>query len=220
MKYLKVIVPMLVLAALLVTAMPAAADDPFGGPIPSKTSGDGSTTWAAIYIGDDGMWTGKIAAGASMWFKADAWANKHEQVWLDDQLPGSTTWSGSSNWSALNYVKGSSPSDPKNLTYTIDGTQNANYIHGFAMRIYDQTNLFPNYYYPAPNAFILTTRACRDGSPAMVACKTHGWGSFNFGQPSHLLWYEGNFPGWIYIRVYNQMLYDGWFTIGTKRDNL
>jgi len=53
MKNMKWIIPLAVVVVLLMVALPAAADDPFGGP-PSKTSGNGTTTWGAIYIG--GTW--------------------------------------------------------------------------------------------------------------------------------------------------------------------
>lgn len=53
MKYMKYIVPLAAVILLLMIAMPAVADDPFGGP-PSKTSGNGTSTWAAIYVG--GTW--------------------------------------------------------------------------------------------------------------------------------------------------------------------
>lgn len=56
MKHLKWLVPLAVVVLLLAIAIPAAADDPFGGP-PSKTSGNGTSTWAAIYIGSD--WSNK-----------------------------------------------------------------------------------------------------------------------------------------------------------------
>ena len=50
MKNMKWIIPLAVVVVLLMVALPAAADDPFGGP-PSKTSGNGTTTWGAIYVG-------------------------------------------------------------------------------------------------------------------------------------------------------------------------
>lgn len=53
MKNMKWIIPLAVVVVLLMVALPAAADDPFGGP-PSKTSGNGTTTWGAIYVG--GTW--------------------------------------------------------------------------------------------------------------------------------------------------------------------
>jgi len=49
MKHMKWFVVLAVVVMLLMVAIPAAADDPFGGP-PSKTSGNGTNQLAAVYI--------------------------------------------------------------------------------------------------------------------------------------------------------------------------
>jgi hypothetical protein len=114
MKHLKWIVPLAVVVLLLLIALPAAADDPFGGP-PSKTSGNGTSTWAAIYAGgtwdykgneypDNTFsiltgnvstreynkyvtnWTAKVTipAFSSRWFKFDTVRSRDVEVYLDD----------------------------------------------------------------------------------------------------------------------------------------
>jgi hypothetical protein len=216
MKYLKVIVPLAVLAAVLLTALPAFAGDPWGGP-PSKTSGNGSNTWEAMYVGDNGCYTGNLAAGSSVWFKADAWSNKHEQIWLDDELPGAKAPSGSAVFTVAKYMQGKAPGDPKWVNAVNDPMGMA-FINGFAFSVYDHTNLVPNYKYPGPNNMWFLTAA--DGGSPNGKSGVHGWGVYNKFMPQHLLWYEGNFNGFIYIRVFNQMLVDGTFTLCTYRDNL
>ena len=214
MKYLKLIVPLAVVIALLLTVVPAFADDPFGGP-PSKTSGNGSTTWGAIYIGDNGCWTGKLAAGSAMWFKADSWAGKKFQVWLDEELAGATKPSGSSVWGAANaYFWGTVPGDQWQPNSIANNPMDANMLEGYALKLYDPDNLQPNFYWPTPNMGLLTTKS--GSGPGFSASHT-SWANFNPDQPSHLLWNENKWVGWVYMKVYNQMIWDGTFSICTYR---
>lgn len=228
MRYLRVILPLLVILATLLATLPVAADDPFGGP-PSKNSGDGSTTWGAIYIGDNGCWTGGMAAGAAMWFKADTWKDKHLQIFLDDRLAGAATpkgpgtaldWkiNGSAVWGAAkNYFQGKAPGAPEEANSLGNSPQEVNFKQGFAFRVYDPDSLFPNYEYNAPNMWLLTTRSARGANRRSVP--SHGWGNPETPfVPNHLLWYEGAFDGWVYIKAYNQMLWNGTMTICAYRD--
>jgi len=245
MKYLKFLVPLAMLVLLLTLAVPAFADDPFGATIPSKTSGNGSTTWAAKYIGDNGCFTGKLPAGSAMWFKGDAWIDKPQLIWLDDELPNATKPSG---WSVLGvplqYEKGSAPDSAKRqgaLGFYYD-----NFMQGFAFQVWaPPDDLQPNFAYPGPNNGWILTDA--QGMPNPGSCgQTQiggpsggcpvGWGAWNkpFASgarnplnaymnsggtpPTHLLWYRGDWAGWYYVKVYNQMLIDGWFTICTLRN--
>lgn len=84
MKYMKLIVPLAIVVLMLMIALPAAADDPFGGP-PSRTSGNGTTTWAAIYIANTCSAKLTIPGGASSrWFKFDTWKSVDTEVYVDD----------------------------------------------------------------------------------------------------------------------------------------
>jgi len=47
-----------------------------------------------------------------------------------------------------------------------------------------------------------------------------GYGTFNPVQPSHLLWYEGNWDGWAFVRVFNQMIWDGTATVCSYRNDV
>jgi hypothetical protein len=50
-----------------------------------------------------------------------------------------------------------------------------------------------------------------------VGSGVKGYGVFNKFQPSHLLWYEGSWDGWVFLRVGNQMLWDGTATVCSYR---
>lgn len=244
--------------------------NPFGrcdvpGGVPSANSGDGTSIRKAIYIG--GAWdpsrsvrtdifdtvgpkelpscaTVTVPAGVSRWFKADTWANKKLQVWLDDEKNDAKTPSGAAVWGAANgYTVGTAPGDgwSGNLADNSGGYSNGKWItgpfnEGFYMAIYDPDNLKPNFNYPAPNASILTVNVNSAASPrgsgnyelgrafgggvsvaSLGAGGIHGYASFNPFQPSHLLWYEAKFDGWVYIRVYNQMIWDGVASVCTYR---
>ncbi|MCL4396254.1 MAG: hypothetical protein M1482_15885 [Chloroflexi bacterium] len=219
MRYMKWVVLFPVAIVALVTALPAFADDPFGGP-PSSSSGNGSTTWSAIYIGNDGCWTGALAAGSNMWFKADTWPVNLDGVpvtllvWLDDELPGAIRPSGAAVLGpAYNYFVGTADDfDSANRL----GDQQASFVNGFAFRVFDPDALAPNYYYAAPNMWILTTA---NGAAPKGNVQSEGWGTHNSqGEPNHLLWYEGgSWSGWVYIQAYNQMLESGTFSICTQK---
>jgi len=43
------------------------------------------------------------------------------------------------------------------------------------------------------------------------------YGTFNPSQPSHLLWVEGTWDGWMFARVINQMIWDGTVTVCSYR---
>jgi hypothetical protein len=44
------------------------------------------------------------------------------------------------------------------------------------------------------------------------------YGTFNPSQPSHLLWVEGTWDGWMFARVINQMIWDGTVTVCSYRN--
>jgi len=83
MKYMKFIVPLAIVVLMLMIALPAAADDPFGGP-PSRTSGNGGTTWAAIYVANTCSAKITLPAGSATWFKFDTWKSVDTEVYVDD----------------------------------------------------------------------------------------------------------------------------------------
>jgi hypothetical protein len=122
-----------------------------------------------------------------------------------------------------------------------------NEINGYFMIVYDPDALQPNFAYPAPNAALLTlggtggtSRTCTSavyagqpcvkaasGGPSVntgvslggllgVQTKIQG-ATFNRNQPSHLLWTEGGYDGWVYVRVYNQMIWDGTVSVCSYR---
>jgi hypothetical protein len=41
--------------------------------------------------------------------------------------------------------------------------------------------------------------------------------TFNKFQPSHLLWTEGGYDGWVFVRVWNQMIWDGTVSVCSYR---
>jgi len=216
---------------------------PFGyawpGGVPSNKSGDGTTPRRAINIG--GIWGGrgdiplelsncatlKIPAGAGRWFKLDTWSDRRVRIWLDDELDGATKPSGSSVWSAADqYMLGTAP-DSAWQKNALSGSQSANFLEGFVMAIYDPDNLKPMWFFSPPNAAILSVNTDSAGlllsGPDNISVKdatgagVHGYGNHNPNQPSHLLWYEGRFDGWVYVLVYNQMIWDGTASVCSQR---
>jgi len=42
--------------------------------------------------------------------------------------------------------------------------------------------------------------------------------TYNPNQPNHLLWTEGKFDGWVFVRVFNQMIWDGTVSVCSYRN--
>ncbi len=213
---------------------------PFPGGLPSRKSGDGTSPRRAIYIG--GIWgesagenppelpncvTLKIPAGNYRWFKLDTWSDRRVRIWVDDELDGATKASGWSVWGAADqYMLGTAPGDAWQRN-TLDRSQVENFLNGFVMAVYDPDNLNPMWAFNPPNAAILSVNTNSRGEllsgPDNVSVKDatgagiHGYGSFNPSEPSHLLWYEGHFNGWLFISVYNQMIWEGWESVCSQR---
>jgi hypothetical protein len=236
MKWRNAAILLTILIALAANTASAATigtnEDPFGGlPIrdefgailpgglPSALSGDGTTPRKAIYIADDCA-TLRFQAGKARWFKFDAWGDKQQQIWLDDALAGATAPSGSSVWgAALDYMIGTAPGDGwRANAYPMADAANENLRHGYVLAVYDPDSLRPLNYFTPPNAAILSVNTGARGFlrygpdnisiADAVGARIHGYGAFNRAQPSHLLWYEARFSGWIFILVYNQMIWD------------
>jgi hypothetical protein len=233
--------------------------NPFGvcavdGGVPSAASGDGTSPRNAIYVG--GAWdparqvpenelpacaTLKVPAGTSRWLKSDTWRNKDLHIWLDDERNDATAPSGRAVFGAADaYMFGVAPGDgwSKNQFFDSGNSSITSYryfsgpgLEGFVMAIYDPDNLKPNYYFKAPNGWILTENVSGSGSLQRSAAGqpngqsnasggaggVHGYAQYNYAEPSHLLWYQGRFDGWAYIRVFNQMIWDGVVTVCSYR---
>ncbi len=188
----------------------------------------------------------KIPSGVSRWFKMDTWKDKKLQVWLDDEKNDATAPSGSAVWGASNsYMWGTAPGDGwQAVGWDTPGQTSYKYLsgpflEGFVMAILDPNNLRPNYAYAAPNAALYTVNVNSGASPrvgtqgmnqqtmwqgdlksvsAIIGeTNTHGYGQFNPNQPSHLLFYEGRFDGWVHARIYNNMIWDGVATVCSYR---
>jgi hypothetical protein len=247
MNKLTIVIAVFVVLVLLLSVSAAGAGapgtnvDPFGGlpvfdansviqqgGVPSALSGDGSTPRAAIYIANDCA-TMKFTAGKATWFKLDAWSNKRQQIWLDDELADATVPSGSAVWGAADkYMLGNTPGGAWNVNaYPQADFQNANFINGFVMAIYDPDSLRPLNTFAPPNAAILSVNVDKNGflqnSPFnvkiadAVGARIHGFANYNKMQPSHLLWYEANFAGWVFVQVYDQMIWDNNASVCAKR---
>ena len=187
------------LVGVFLLSSPVSADDPFGGP-PTAESGEGKTTRGAIYIGDQCSTSTKFAAGSALWFKADTWRDYNLQVWLDDD----PQWGA-----ALKYFE----NNPAPQT----SDQSPNLLHGFWLRVYDPDSLFANYAYDdqAHRMDLLTTdNGIRPDSTEVV---WHGMANNNKFVTDHLLWYEGHFNGWVYLKVYNKMIWDNNAIVCTRR---
>lgn len=257
MKYMKFIVPLAIVAVMLMVALPAAADDPFGGP-PSRTSGNGTTTWAAIYVADTCS-RQTLAAGSSRFYKADTWKS-HDLVIVVDDVP---QWGAAFNYFGYgasaytlqpsktqgndNDPGGGGQRPPAFYLNKPDGTQEPENIHGFAAVVYGTEFIMdPDYYWPTPNNFLLTTRA---GSRARVADTEGargGYGRAGFSAATWstqgsvvypVLWLRNNpnklskfdgethllsgemqkADGWVYSRVFNNMIWDNDSNVCTKR---
>jgi hypothetical protein len=185
--------------------------------------------------------TVKSPAGSSRWFKAEAFRDSQLIVWLDDELNDATKPSGAAVFGAADaYMWGVAPGDKWQTNQFSDqyGVTSYRYIsgpymEGYVMAVYDPNALQPNFGFPAPNAFILTlstsgTGSLRRSGTSVGAIGTgvsigsvgggpHGYGQWNYGEPKHLLWYDGKFDGWSYVRVYNQMVWDGVISVCSYR---
>jgi hypothetical protein len=109
MKNLKWIIPLAVVVVLLMVALPAAADDPFGGP-PSKTSGNGATTWGAVYVG--GTWDNKRSVTDGFYTNPNTFSLSTGVVSSSEYDKYVTNWSAkttipalSTRWFKLDTVK-------------------------------------------------------------------------------------------------------------------
>ena len=217
---------------------------PWGAPnpggVPSRNSGDGTSPRRAIYIG--GIWgasagenppelancaTIRIPAGNYRWFKLDTWSDRRVRIWDDDELATATKASGSAVWGAADhYMLGTAPGDAwqKNA---LDRSQSDNFVNGFVMAIYDPDNLKPMWAFDPPNAALLSVSTDSKGEllrgPDSISVKDatgagiEGYASFNPSEPRHLLWYEGHFNGWVFVSVYNQMIWDGVASVCSQR---
>lgn len=178
------------LVAISFAAGIAYANDPFGGP-PTTSSGDGSTTTEAIYIGEGCSPVMRFAAGSPLWFKVDTSEDYKLQIWLDD----SPLWGA-----ALKYFEGSP--DPA------ASDQSPNKINGYWLRVYAPDALNANYWYgdEGHRMDLLTTN---DGiRPDGSEVPWVGMANNNKFIANHLLWYEARFSGWVYVRVENRMQWD------------
>ncbi len=225
-----------------------------------QEGGDGTSALKAIYIGPawdpnpsvrsdlgerpmeiPGCATVKVPAGTSRWFKAEGWENKNLLLWLDDELDGATSPSGSARFGGADlYMSGLNGAHPRAAnawdspnTWTGYAVKTGPEIDGFVMAVYDPDNLKANDAFDAPNAALYTVNYSGGGSPrrsapgyrgvsvfGVTGAGIHGYGTFNPNTPNHLLWYDGgNDPGWWNIRVYNQMIWDGTVSVCAYRSN-
>lgn len=214
------------------------------GGVPSRASGNGTSPRRAINI--SGIWgtqrandelppefpncsTLRIPTGQYRWFKLEAYGDRRTRIWLDDELDGATLPSGAARFGAADrYMLGTAPGDAWNKNaLNGNGDQSENFLEGFVMAIYDPDNLRPNYAFEPPNAALLSVNV--DGRGALLngpdnlsvkdvtGAGIHGFGSYNAAEPSHLLWYEGTWSGWVFVMVYNQMIWDGTMTVCSQR---
>ena len=171
----------------------------------------------------------KIPAGKARWFKLEAYADRRTQIWLDDELDGAKTASGRATFGAADqYMLGTAPGDGWGVNSLRNFVpQTPNFLEGFVMAIYDPDNLKPMLAFQPPNAAILTVNTDERGlllpgpDNISVADVTgagiHGYGSHNPNITNHLLWYEGRFAGWVFVMVYNQMVWDGTASVCSQR---
>jgi len=217
---------------------------PFGyslpGGMPSRLSGDGTTPRRAIYIG--GIWSGnswdpvelpncaivRIPAGKARWFKLDSWEDRRTRVWLDDELDTAKAPSGAAVFGAANaYMYGTAPGDAWQTNALDGGVPSANFLEGFVMAIYGPDSLKPMWAFSAPNAALLSVNVDDKGlilpGPDGVTVQDAtgagiiGFANHNASQPGHLLWAEGRFEGWVFLMVYNQMIWDGTASVCSQR---
>jgi len=235
MKYMKLIVPLAIVVLLLMIALPAAADDPFGGP-PSRTSGNGATTWAAVYVSgyastlvnSSGYYTpacnkSTFAAGSSKWFKFDSHKTYDNEVYVDDDPKfgaaldyfgyGAQAYTQEPNKTLGNDDDpggGGQQPTPFSVGLKPDGTQEPENLQGFGARIWGSDYIrWMDYYWPTPNNALLTTRA---GSRARVSSTESTRGGFVRGGASMATVFEQgtpNAPEFFWLRHYNIKMLDG-----------
>jgi hypothetical protein len=179
-----------------------------------------------------------IPAGSSRWFKMDTWKNKKLQIWLDDEVNGAKAPSGSAVFGAGDaYNWGTwSGSVWQQNAYDTPGIRNGiwgSFIEGFAMAVFDPDAMRPNYAYAPPNAALYTGGPKNERSSQGFPLANSGrgvnltsivgfnpleaWAEYSPNQPSHLLWYEGHYDGWVHVRVFNQMIWDGTVSVCSYR---
>lgn len=196
------------------------------GPI---LAGDSPESFTVPIIELPNCATLKIPAGNARWFKLEAYANRRTQIWLDDELDNATKPSGAAVFGAAHqYLLGTAPGDgwqAKVLRQAVP--QTPNFLEGFVMAVFDPDNLKPMWTFPPPNAAILSVNTDARGlllsgpDNISVADATgagiHGYGSHNRNIPHHLLWYEGRFRGWVFVMIYNQMIWGGTASVCSQR---
>lgn len=170
---------------------------------------------------DDELNTATAPSGSATWGAADnyMWGANGESPWVTN------------GWDIYPWSTGYQYGNPL--------------VDGYVMAIYDPTNMKPNYAFAPPNATLYTLAYSAAGSPRrscqgpgcdngrgisgtgiinpsgtnIGGSQIHGYGSWNKNQPSHLLWWEGVQDGWVHVRVYNQMIWDGVATVCSYRAN-
>lgn len=171
---------------------------------------------------DDELNTATAPSGSATWGAADnyMWGANNESPWVQN------------GWDIYPWAQGYASGNP--------------IVEGFVFAIYDPDNMKPNYAFTPPNATLYTLAYSAAGSPrrscqGSVGCDNgrgisgtgvvyasgqpgafsniHGYGEFNPNVPNHLLWWEGVMDGWVHVRVYNQMIWDGVATVCSYRAN-
>jgi hypothetical protein len=189
--------------------------------------------------------TVKSPAGTSRWFKLDSWRDKKLQIWLDDELNTATAPSGSAVFGAGdNYMNGLNQQSAwavNGWDWVIGAPVDPLYMDGWVMMVLDPDNMRPNYAFNAPNATLYTANTSGSGSVSRLGqgvspadrvsvtgiiygagspgafSNVHGYGRYNKNVPNHLLWWEGVMDGWVHLRVYNQMIWDGVVSVCSYR---
>ena len=171
----------------------------------------------------------KIPAGKARWFKLEAYGDRRTQIWLDDEPNGATQATGYATMGAADqYMLGTAPGDDWQINaLRKSAPQTPNFLEGFVMAIFDPDNLKPLWSFQPPNAAILSVNTDERGlllsgpDNISIADATgagiHGYGNYNRNVTNHLLWYEGRFSGWVFVMVYNQMVWDGTASVCSQR---
>ncbi|MCX7839745.1 MAG: hypothetical protein N2559_09890 [Anaerolineae bacterium] len=216
------------------------------GGVPSFKSGDGTTPRRAINISGlwaerspdpeagyqielPNCATLAIPAGKARWFKLETYGDRRTQIWLDDEPNGATTATGYARFGAADrYMLGTAPGSAWQMNaFPGSAPQTPNFLEGFVMAIYGPESLGPMWAFSPPNAAILSVNTDERGlllaGPDNVTVEQAtgggivGFASHNPNIPQHLLWYEGRFHGWVFVLVYNQMIWDGFVSVCSQR---